>query len=273
MAKHYLAESNFAREFGLHRKYARSEMLLDLVWTHSVIVCDIAESVLNSGRFDLGQVDLGVVRQSALLFDIGAYLTDGFDWMPDQPPSGKPYIQHTVVGAWVLQQEGLPATVVQTARNHSGVGITRQDIDDFGLHLPVDDYLPSTLTQRLVSYSCKFHSKAPKFKTVEDIERQLRKYGKAKIEVFRRMVEEFGDVNVKYFEQKYQNWHRSFLYQLENLTPTAQTAAVQAGKRLNSAGIAMPTSTMSSPAGESIAMAEPQQNLAKMDPSRRKPST
>jgi uncharacterized protein len=229
----FLGRDQHLFEFNLHLKYAPSELLLDLVWTHCLITSEIVEDLINQQKFDVSQLNPGIAIQAALLHDIGVYQCDGFDWLTEEIPTGKPYIQHTLVGAWILQQEGLHKEVVESAHRHSGVGISNEDIKKYGLNLPEGDYFPQTIIEQLVTYAAKFHSKSPKFKTVEEIEQDLMRFGEDKVQFFRELKEFFGEPNLDQIIPKYQAWHQGFQ---QNTNKLGNQVAGNLGK-LNSAGM------------------------------------
>jgi len=227
----FVNQDLYPGEFLLHKKYAKSELLLSLVWTHSNIVAEIAIDRLDNGEFEKSNIKREFVIQASLLHDIGVYACGGFEWMPGQEPVDRPYVQHTVVGAWILQQEGYDPSIVQVTHNHAGVGINTLDITNYGLQLPAQDFVPRSTFEQLISFSAKFHSKAPKFKDVSEIELGLKSYGQEKVDVFHEWLSAFGEPNLEPLKEKYADWHKSFKYQMENLhTPGAAP--------LNSAGIA-----------------------------------
>lgn len=224
-------QNQYLTEFNVHCKYAQSDLLLDLVWTHCNITAEIAHQLLLKNDLDPEKYNPGIVYQAGLLHDIGVYVCGGFEWLPDQPPSSKPYIQHTLAGAWILKQEGFCPDVIQCAHVHSGVGITNQDIKKFILNLPEGDYVPTTPIQKIVTYAAKFHSKAPKFKTVDEIKEALGRYGEEKIKLFEDLVAEYGEPDLEEIEEKYRNWHKGFAYATSRLNNTI-------APKLNSAGMA-----------------------------------
>lgn len=228
----FVNQDVYPGEFALHQKYAKSELLLNLVWTHSNIIAEITQSLLDSGNFDTSELPRDLVTQACLLFDIGVYACGGFEFLPGQPPSDKPYIQHTIVGAWILKQEGYSGPIVQTAYVHTGVGISSQDIANYGLQLPLDEFMPRTMLQKLITYTSKFHSKAPKFKRQEDITGALQRYGQDKVQKFHELQSIFGVPNIEPIEQKYDEWQKWFKFQLEQLQQQPS------GNLLNEAGIA-----------------------------------
>lgn len=229
--KKFINQEAYLTEFNMHRKYATSELILDLIWTHCNIVADVALNLIQKNGLSNAVYHPGVVVQAALLHDIGVYICDGYEWLTNQPPFNKPYVQHTLSGAWILKQEGFCADVIQAAYVHAGVGITNDDICKFGLQLPEGDYVPTTPVQRLVTYSAKFHSKSPKFKNVDQIRESLQKYGVEKIKIFDEYVTEYGSPDLTQIIKKYETWHQGFQYE------TSQFSNVVT-PNLNSAGIA-----------------------------------
>ena len=219
-------------EFAVHRKYALSQTLLELVWTHSNAVTDIALTLYDSGKFDVTGLSREYLIKAGLLHDVGVYLCQGFEWIPDQPPQEKPYVQHVLVGAWILQQEGYDYFIVQTARNHTGVGLTADDVQKYGLDLPVDNYLPESLVEQLVCYAAKYHSKAPKFKTTQQILESLHRFNGDKVARFQEFVNYFGPVDITPIQNQYEIWHKNFNYRVQTLKEK------QATVDFNSAGIA-----------------------------------
>lgn len=229
--KTFVNQDVYLTEFNLHKKYAVSEAILDLVWTHSNIIADVAIHLHQKNNLDLSIYNLGVVVQAALMHDIGVYACDGYEWLIDQPPFNRPYIQHSLVGSIMLQQEGFSLEVATCALVHSGVGLTTPDIKKFGLQLPEGNYVPTTPIQRLISYSTKFHSKAPAFKSVEEIRAALGKYGKEKQRVFDDLVREYGTPDLDPIKLKYADWQNAFVARSNQMT--------MVGLSLNSAGIAL----------------------------------
>lgn len=229
--KSFVNQDVYLTEFNLHKKYAASEAILDLVWTHCNIVADIAIHLHQKNNLDSTIYNLGVVVQAALLHDIGVYTCDGYEWLIDQPPFNKPYVQHTLAGAQILQQEGFSQEVIRCAHVHTGVGLTKDDIKKFGLQLPDGDYVPSTPVQKLITYSAKFHSKAPAFKSATEIREALGKYGKEKQTQFDELAQEYGTPDLDPIKLKYADWHNTFAAMAKQMT--------MVGPNLNSAGIAI----------------------------------
>jgi uncharacterized protein len=213
----YINQNLYPGEFLLHKKYAATELLLDLIWTHCNIIADIAIHLLDTHEFDKSELPREYVLQAALLHDIGTYLCSGFEWIPNQPPSQYPYIQHGIIGAWILQQEKYSPQVIQVAHCHLGVGLSAEDIRSHAIELPQQDFFPQTPLQKFMTYASKFHSKTPKFRTNEQIKESLLKFSQEKADVFTQMEEYYGIPDIPQFEKKYEEWHRSFAFRTQQL--------------------------------------------------------
>lgn len=205
-------------EFLLHKKYARTETLLDLVWTHSNIIADVAIDLLDRSTFNTSELNREYVIQACLLHEIGVYVCGGFDWIPNQPIYARPYIQHGIAGAWILKQEGYSAPIVQAAYLHIGVGLSAEDIRTHGIELPQHDFFAQSTFQRFITYVSKFHSKAPKFRTNQEIRDSLAVFSPQKAEMFAALEAEFGIPNFPALEAKYQAWHAGFQFRVQELT-------------------------------------------------------
>jgi tRNA (cytidine56-2'-O)-methyltransferase len=101
-------------------------------------MCDCAE--------DQGlDVDRGKLLQGALLHDIGRSVTQD--------------VRHATVGAELLRQDGTGAwdeAVVLMVERHTGAGIDAQEAKALGL--PVKDYTPKTLEEKIVAHADNLYS-------------------------------------------------------------------------------------------------------------------
>jgi uncharacterized protein len=170
----------------LHELHAPSRKAFDLVWTHCVIVCEIAERLIDG--LDL---DKDLVRAGCLLHDIGVYRLFG--------PSGEidhgEYVRHGVLGHDLLRDEGFAEELCRFCSHHTGVGLTREDVERQGLPMPVADYLAETGEERLVMYADKFHSKTdpPTFVSAAAYARRVRRFGADKAAAFEAMRGVYGE--------------------------------------------------------------------------------
>ena len=135
------------------------------------------------------KADRTFVYEAAMLHDIGVVKTDA----PGIGCSGKhPYICHGMLGAEILRSEGLPMHA-RVAERHTGTGLKAQTIVERGLPLPVIDWEPVTLEEKLVCYADKFYSKSRigEEKTHEQVMHSLSKFGASGVEIFRQWMELF----------------------------------------------------------------------------------
>jgi uncharacterized protein len=163
----------------LHREYAPSRELFELVHEHCRLVCSIAEQY-----FAGLDVDTDLVRAGALLHDIGVHRLES-----------TAYVRHGVLGHALLASLGFPEEICRFASCHTGVGITREDVVRQALPIPVDDYLPRTPEEELVLYADKFHSKRrpPVFLSGETYAAEVARFGADKRRRFEALREQYGD--------------------------------------------------------------------------------
>lgn len=183
----------------MHKKYAPSAAVYDLVYTHCLIVRDVAvQLIVNSSL----EVNRELVEIGAMLHDIGVYPlfeTNG------RLREGVQYITHGIEGERILRQEGLPESVWRFAAHHTGVGLTKQDIIDQKLALPAADYLAKTDEERLIMFADKFHSKTtpPFFNSYEWYRSDVAKFGTDKVAMFEQMAVLFGQPDLRLLQAKY----------------------------------------------------------------------
>ncbi|MCL9796751.1 HD domain-containing protein [Frankia sp. AgKG'84/4] len=172
----------------MHRRHAPTTAAFTSVHRHCRIVWDIAATLLAAGAAP--DADRALVRTGALLHDIGVYRLYDTDGHLDHTQ----YLRHGVLGHDLLAADGQPAAVCRFASCHTGVGLTREEIEAGSLPLPAADYLARTVEERLVMYADKFHSKSrpDSFLTATAYRDQLRRFGAAKVTLFDTFVTEFG---------------------------------------------------------------------------------
>jgi uncharacterized protein len=183
----------------LHRKYAPSDIVYDLVFTHCCIVRDIALQLVESQNLEL---DRDLIEIGALLHDIGVYpLFEATGKLRD----GVNYITHGTEGERILKQEGLPEEIWRFAAHHTGVGLTKKDIQSQKLPLPMKDYLAETDEELLIMYADKFHSKTtpPYFNSYEWYQRDIAKFGEDKVVKYAQMADKFGKPDLRAMSKTY----------------------------------------------------------------------
>lgn len=168
--------------------YPDGQPLSRLVWQHSEQVACLADAIA------LAHPELPIERQflheAAMLHDIGVFRT----YAPAILCTGSEnYMRHGIIGAEILQSEGLPRHALVCER-HIGVGLTVEDILRHQLPLPHRDMLPVTLEEKLVCYADNFFSKSrpEEKKSFEAVRRSCSRYGAENLNRFDELARIFG---------------------------------------------------------------------------------
>lgn len=101
----------------------------------ALAMCDCAE------RQGL-PIDRSVVGQGALLHDVGRSITQD--------------VRHAYLGANLLRKQGWPEPITLAVERHTGAGIDTADAALLGL--PVRDYTPRTLEEKIVAHADNLYS-------------------------------------------------------------------------------------------------------------------
>lgn len=182
----------------LHKKYAPSQAAFDLVFTHCQIVWELAEQLIKKSNLP---VNAELVKAGCLLHDIGVYRL----YLPDGEIDHANYIKHGTEGYALLKEEGFDEQFCRFASCHTGVGLTKEEIQEEGLPIPPADYSAETPEEQLIMYADKFHTKTtpPKFMTADTYAEKQRKFGEEKAERFRQFQKEFGTPDLELLAEKY----------------------------------------------------------------------
>jgi uncharacterized protein len=182
----------------LHEKHAPTPEALDLVYTHCLIVCGIAEQL--HARSGPG-LDIDLARAGCLLHDVGVYRL--YDDAGELDHAS--YVRHGLLGHGLLREEGLPEAVCRFASCHTGVGLSRDDVIRQGLPLPPGDYLAETGEETLVMYADKFHTKTtpPALLTASAYAASVQRFGEDKVAAFESMRAAFGEPDLAPFSSTY----------------------------------------------------------------------
>jgi len=172
----------------IEKYYSRNPKLLEILIRHSEAVANKALEIAKK----FPNVDSNFIYEASMLHDIGVIYT----YIPKLNPEGKyPYIAHGYLGREILEKEGLPKHALVCER-HIGVGITKKEIIEKNLPLPKRDMIPLTLEEKIIAFADKFFSKHPdglvKEKSVEEIIKELKKYGNEKVKIFKEWLKLFG---------------------------------------------------------------------------------
>ncbi|PKU90467.1 phosphohydrolase [Bifidobacterium pseudolongum subsp. globosum] len=228
----------------LHRKLAPSDAAYDLIHTHCVIIAQITRQLIHrrnalfmrrctlpadapertgepapgafavpatdgvtGGTVPPRYLDAGQAVLGALLHDIGTYRVLKNDGSNGEPLTfdGPHYVQHGLIGYDLLLNEGYDESIAQYARNHTGVGLTREAVVRQGLPLPPDDYVPMNLEQEVVMVADKYHSKSvpPKFLTADAYARKAARFGEDNKEQWLDLVRTYGEPDVPALAEEY----------------------------------------------------------------------
>ena len=138
----------------IDKYYAASPELRHVLLTHSRQVADRALAIVD--RHPEWTVDREFVEEAAMLHDIGIIFCNA----PKIHCVGEhAYIEHGYLGAELLRQEGLPKHAL-VAERHTGTGITVEQVEREELPIPVRDYCPQSLEEKIICYADKFFSKS-----------------------------------------------------------------------------------------------------------------
>lgn len=155
---------------------------------HCSQVADLAVEIAVKKGLDL---PIDEIREAAMLHDIGIFLTDAADIGCE---GSVPYIMHGVLGADLLRREGADEKYARVAERHTGAGITAGDIRRQNLPMPLGDYVPHSLLERLICYADKFYSKSGdmKIKPLDKVVRSMERLSGDTLERFMDMHREFS---------------------------------------------------------------------------------
>lgn len=138
----------------IDKYYANSPELRHILVTHSEQVRNRALLIIDA--HPNWQVDRDFVAEAAMLHDIGIIHCHAPKIFCVGPHH---YIEHGYLGAEMLRAEGLPRHAL-VAERHTGSGITMEQVIREDLPIPVQDYLPVSLEERIICYADKFYSKS-----------------------------------------------------------------------------------------------------------------
>lgn len=179
-----MKESEFVEK--ILDKYIQDEELKRLLITHSRCVAEKALQIADASRMG-DKVNRQFVYDAAMLHDIGIVECDA----PGIHCHGsRPYICHGIAGKEILDKEGIDSSYGRVCELHTGSGLTADEIMERGLPLPVRDYLPETLEEKLICYADKFFSKSAspdKEKPLDKVLASLSRHGEGPLKRFEEL--------------------------------------------------------------------------------------
>ncbi|MGB9823131.1 MULTISPECIES: HD domain-containing protein [Thermodesulfovibrio] len=173
--------------FEIIKKYYNPQsMAYKILINHSKAVAEKALKIAE--KFN---VDKQFIYEAAMLHDIGIFMTN----TPKLDCHGRfPYIAHGYLGREILEKERFQKHALVCER-HTGVGITMEEIIKKNLPLPHRDMVPVTMEEKIISYADKFFSKesdgSVRVRTVEEIIKDLSRYGEEKVKIFKEWLNLF----------------------------------------------------------------------------------
>ncbi|NIA04245.1 MAG: HD domain-containing protein [Nitrospiraceae bacterium] len=138
----------------LLKKHSSDEDSYNKILAHSRAVQSLALEITNKikAKNPSVQINIDIISIGALLHDIGRFKYP--------PTSGINSVLHGLEGYKIIKQEfenrydwNEVNEVALIARNHVGFGIYHYDITLQKLPLPISDYVPTTLEQKIVCYA------------------------------------------------------------------------------------------------------------------------
>ena len=157
--------------------YPENNSLKKTLISHSESVCRKALEIAENSGIAL---DLQLVQEGAMLHDIGIFKCNA----PGIFCNGAaPYISHGIIGGKLLREYGAVHGIdlekhAGICENHTGSGLSTDDIKRGRLPLPERDFLPVTPEEKLVCLADKFFSKShPEHeKNIEEIRSSMKKF-------------------------------------------------------------------------------------------------
>jgi len=171
----------------LLKKYAPDEETFNKVFAHSKAVqrlaMRIAEDIVCNGQ----HVDIKFIITASLLHDIGRFKTG---------INGKDVIKHGILGAEILRKEGLDEKYALVCERHVGSGIDEQDIKEQNLDIPLKNYNPKTIEEKIICYadSLIFENKEI---TIEQVIERYKKFSQRSVEKTKKLHEEIEKLRGK----------------------------------------------------------------------------
>ncbi len=177
----------------IDKYYMGSPELREILIAHSTQVRDRALQIVDAHPewTAQGEVSREFIEEAAMLHDIGIIFCDAPKIHCVGPHT---YIEHGYLGAELLRKEGLEKHAL-VAERHTGSGITAEQVIREQIPIPVRDYCPISLEEKIVCYADKFYSKGHIGETtpINKIRTQIWKYGHDAIVRWEDMVTLMGE--------------------------------------------------------------------------------
>jgi uncharacterized protein len=194
--------------YKLHQKYSHGsfkEKMVEIVWTHSLIVKSIALQIAEKLEKEYGiKTDKKLIEFGALIHDIGYY--GCFD---DDYKKICLYVLHGKKGFDILLNEKVSKKRARFALCHIGVGLSKEQIEKDKLDLPLENLIPISLEEEIVAYADSFHTKGhPSFGSFEESLKEVNGHNEKYGSIYERFRDKFGVPELKDLKEKYNTWHK-----------------------------------------------------------------
>ncbi len=140
---------------------------------HCKAVRDVAVKMAKKAHADVELVEAG-----ALLHDIGRSKTHD--------------ILHALEGVKIAQKLGLPQSIINIIERHIGAGVSKTEAKKLGL--PLKDYIPETLEEKIVCHADNLIDKYERQNIEDAIERALNEGHKEYAERLLKLHKELSDI-------------------------------------------------------------------------------
>lgn len=195
----------------IHQKHSRgkfSKKWTELTFTHTLIVWEICQIILNNLDKQKIKVNKELLFQGVMLHDIGVYFCFDEDFNPDKNLPN--YIYHGFEGFKRILEEGFSEEVARFSQTHTATGLTKEDIIRENLKVEIKDYIPVTLEEEILCFADKFHTKYPSFNTYEEQFERIGKFDSDRKVKLENMKKKFGIPDLTEVHIKYDAWNQEF---------------------------------------------------------------
>jgi uncharacterized protein (TIGR00295 family) len=114
-------------------KYLKDKGVQEEVLNHILKVVESSKKIMD--KLNLSETQRKLILAGAFLHDIGRIKSHGMD--------------HAVLGAEILREDGFDERIVRIVERHIGAGLTAEEAKVFDL--PEKDYIPETVEEKVVA--------------------------------------------------------------------------------------------------------------------------
>ncbi len=160
----------------LLKKYSTNQESFKRVLAHARAVQKVALRIAKG----IPDIDINYIKIGSLLHDIGRF-------------QAKKTETHGIVGAEILRKEGL-SEYATIAERHLGAGISKQDIEEQQIGLPLKDYMPLTKEEKIITHADNLIRGDKEIQTDQAVDRYRSELGDKVAEKIRRLAEEIENM-------------------------------------------------------------------------------